>query len=393
MALVLLGFGGDSLWSQDWKLLGTVALDVYGDETVVNVKWICAGTLDQPVLLESREGGNTEIREVRHILGNFLLLKGRLESAYQTGSKIYQAPQHVDCQVPQVAKEMQAPVVACDPPSLRLVRGRSVTLRPRAGDPNDDPLTFAWTVDGQAVNSAQPFLEFETATRATGSYRVSVVATDSDGMSSGCDFNVAVDETANQDPTVALTLDQSQTYVGRPVTATAQGSDPDGDPLVYSWTVDDRESAGASSRMQIDTGAMAGGRHSVSVTVRDDRDGSATDVASFSLSERIVIQMDGIEPDNLAKARLDEIALRMQQDTRLQVLIAGHTDDRGSEEVNQRVGQQRADGVASYLVSEHNIDASRIQTRSASESQPVGDNQTEEGQRQNRRVEIELTVP
>jgi OmpA-OmpF porin, OOP family len=57
------------------------------------------------------------------------------------------------------------------------------------------------------------------------------------------------------------------------------------------------------------------------------------------------------------------------------------------------VGQRRADAVKNYLVTQHNLDANRIEALSAGESQPIADNATAEGRRQNRRVEIELFVP
>lgn len=133
------------------------------------------------------------------------------------------------------------------------------------------------------------------------------------------------------------------------------------------------------------------GRSSVSVTFADDRDGKTTDAHSFS-SERFVIQIDGIQPDSLAKARLDYIALRMQQIPRLNALVTGHADDRGDEDLNVRVGQQRADAMRDYFVRQHNIEAGRIETRSEGERRPIVDNQTPEGRRQNRRIEIELSV-
>ena len=133
------------------------------------------------------------------------------------------------------------------------------------------------------------------------------------------------------------------------------------------------------------------GRSSVPLTFADDRDGKTIDFRSSS-SERFVIQIDGIQPDSLVKARLDYIALRMQQIPRLYALVTGHTDDRGDEELNLRVGQRKADAMRAYLVRQHNIKAGRIETRSGGEQRPMVDNQTPEGRRQNRRVEIVLSV-
>ena len=133
------------------------------------------------------------------------------------------------------------------------------------------------------------------------------------------------------------------------------------------------------------------GRTSVSVMFTDDLDGKTNDVHSFS-SERFTIQIDGIQPDGLAKARLDYIALRMQQIPRLSALVTGHTDDRGDEGLNLWMGQKKADAMRDYLVHQHNIEPGRIETRSDGEHRPMVDNQTPEGRRQNRRVEIELSV-
>ena len=130
----------------------------------------------------------------------------------------------------------------------------------------------------------------------------------------------------------------------------------------------------------------------VSVTVRDDGDGSATDAGSYPFSERFVIQINGMQPDDRARARLDYVALRMQQIPPLNAVITGHTDDRGDEELNLQVGRLRAAAVRDYLVRRHNIEAGRIETRSAGEGRPTADNETPEGRRQNRRVEIEVSV-
>ena len=133
------------------------------------------------------------------------------------------------------------------------------------------------------------------------------------------------------------------------------------------------------------------GRTSVPLTFADDPDGKTTDFRSFS-SERFVIQIDGIQPDSLVKARLDYIALRMQQIPRLRALVTGHTNDRGDEGLNLRVGQRMADAMRDYLVRQHNIEAGRIETRSDGGRRPLVGNQTPEGRQQNRRVEIELSI-
>lgn len=75
------------------------------------------------------------------------------------------------------------------------------------------------------------------------------------------------------------------------------------------------------------------------------------------------------------------------------VKIVGHTDSKGSDAYNMRLGQRRADTVASFLVS-RSIPAGKLKTSSMGESQPVAPNtlpngkDNPEGRAQNRRVEI-----
>ena len=69
-------------------------------------------------------------------------------------------------------------------------------------------------------------------------------------------------------------------------------------------------------------------------------------------------------------------------------VIAGHTDNVGSEDYNFGLGQQRAESVAGYLVSKDGVDPTQIRVVSYGASKPVADNATSRGRRSNRRVEI-----
>jgi outer membrane protein OmpA-like peptidoglycan-associated protein len=69
------------------------------------------------------------------------------------------------------------------------------------------------------------------------------------------------------------------------------------------------------------------------------------------------------------------------------VLIEGHTDSVGSEELNLALSQQRADSVKEKLVAD-GIDATRITTVGYGKKYPVASNDTAAGKQQNRRVEV-----
>ena len=70
------------------------------------------------------------------------------------------------------------------------------------------------------------------------------------------------------------------------------------------------------------------------------------------------------------------------------VIIAGHTDNIGSNQYNQGLSEDRAKAVASYLQSHHAISSERIILKGFGETRPIVSNDTDEGRFKNRRVEF-----
>ena len=96
---------------------------------------------------------------------------------------------------------------------------------------------------------------------------------------------------------------------------------------------------------------------------------------------------------NIAKAILDEVALRMKQEPTATAVVIGYTDDRENTGANRDLDRRRAEAVRDYLVSRHGIDPSRITVEGRGTSDPIGDNTTAEGRLRNRRVVIRLVLP
>jgi len=69
------------------------------------------------------------------------------------------------------------------------------------------------------------------------------------------------------------------------------------------------------------------------------------------------------------------------------VAVEGYTDDRGSDKYNQGLSERRAQAVKKYLV-DKGEKADRITAVGKGEADPVGDNKTEKGRFENRRVEV-----
>ena len=71
------------------------------------------------------------------------------------------------------------------------------------------------------------------------------------------------------------------------------------------------------------------------------------------------------------------------------VQVKGYTDSTGGEQMNQLLSEQRAKSVLAFL-SARGVNRERLETIGFGESQPVADNSTVDGRKQNRRVELEL---
>ena len=72
--------------------------------------------------------------------------------------------------------------------------------------------------------------------------------------------------------------------------------------------------------------------------------------------------------------------------------ITGYTDSVGSEELNNDLSLKRAQAAGDYLVS-IGFDPTKVLTKGLGESNPIGDNSTEEGRAKNRRVSLDLLAP
>lgn len=86
---------------------------------------------------------------------------------------------------------------------------------------------------------------------------------------------------------------------------------------------------------------------------------------------------------------LDKVAELLEQNSGLIIEIGGHTDDKGSDDYNERLSQGRAEAVREYLMGKW-IEPTRVSARGYGESKPEVPNDSEENQQINRRVEFTI---
>lgn len=117
-----------------------------------------------------------------------------------------------------------------------------------------------------------------------------------------------------------------------------------------------------------------------------------TRAPDVTLSADALFAVNSAELSPDARQELGELANRIRQSNNLvRVFIAGHADSTGSDAINDPLSQRRADSVARYLASQ-GIDTGLLETRGYGSRQPVASNDTHDGRRQNRRVDVTLEL-
>lgn len=117
------------------------------------------------------------------------------------------------------------------------------------------------------------------------------------------------------------------------------------------------------------------------------------------IGEGIVVEFNGkvlfgFDQSNLTSEAIENLhslvtILQKYPDT--DIVIQGHTDDRGTDNYNQSLSERRAMAVSNYLTSK-NIPNSRLSVVGYGETAPKYSNDTEDGRTQNRRVEFLITA-
>lgn len=86
---------------------------------------------------------------------------------------------------------------------------------------------------------------------------------------------------------------------------------------------------------------------------------------------------------------LDRVVKLMQENPGLEIEMSAHTDNKGTDDYNFKLSDNRAKSVMDYIISK-GVAASRITSHGYGETRPVATNETDEGRQLNRRVEFKI---
>lgn len=110
---------------------------------------------------------------------------------------------------------------------------------------------------------------------------------------------------------------------------------------------------------------------------------------NLTFNSGLLFKINSAELSESAKDELKKVGGILSKYDDTQILLEGHTDDTGSDQLNMRLSESRAESVSSYLKAQ-NLPSSRLKTKWYGESQPKYPNDSEANREKNRRVEIAI---
>jgi outer membrane protein OmpA-like peptidoglycan-associated protein len=118
-----------------------------------------------------------------------------------------------------------------------------------------------------------------------------------------------------------------------------------------------------------------------------ERREDSTGKTKFTLQAEVLFPKDSSKLDGSARSRISDIADEINSQKSKQINVFGFTDNLGSYEHGKKLSKKRADAVQKALAEELDPTVA-FNVRGYSEDYPIADNNSEEGRKKNRRVEV-----
>jgi outer membrane protein OmpA-like peptidoglycan-associated protein len=275
------------------------------------------------------------------------------------------------------------PSASCSVSPTEIMSGDPVTAS--IATQNFNPkhtITYSWRSTGGTVSGTTESAQVNTSGLTPGSYSITGVATDSKekkNNTASCNASFTVKQP--RPPIASCSASPESVEAGGSSAINVTASSPDGRPLTYAYSASAGTVTGSGTTGSLNTaGAPAGSPITVTATVSDDRNLSTTCTAAVNVQappQATVVEQQEVgscafsDPrrtarvDNVCKATLDEVALRLQREPNGRVVVVGYAEEDETVKVSDIDGQ-RAENVKYYLTSgesQAQIDPSRIDAR------------------------------
>ena len=301
----------------------------------------------------------------------------------------------------------RAPTTSCSIDKSMVYVGSDdfAVLRANASDPDQDPLTYNWTTNGGTLEGSGPEVRWNSSGMNPGTYTAKVRVNDGRDGTADCSAELRVELRPNRPPTMSCTEDRNSALVGEPFQIAATASDPDDDPLNYSWNSNGGRIRGTGSSVKFDTSGLTPGRYTITGHVDDGRGGTA-DCSLYAelraplpppeqieLETRLALHSiyfqtsrpleakpnEGLvdSQEKILRTLADDFKKYMKYSPDAHLILGGYADNRGSVEYNRGLTERRVARTKDYLV-EHGVPADHIETRSFGEQNNLSAEQVKE---------------
>ena len=293
------------------------------------------------------------------------------------------------------------PVAACsvNPTSIYAGSGDAVAVHVNASDPDNDPLTYSYTASGGTVEGTGPDARWNSSGVTVGTYTVTAKVEDGRGGTASCAADIKVEERPNRPPTASLSVERSPILPGEHTWITCNGSDPDNDPLTYSYTTSGGQIVGSGSKVEFDASGLQPGSYTVKCTVNDGRGGTADASGAVEVKEPPQVKQLEVRlalhsiyfptaQPTVAKpsggllasqeATLDTLAADFKQYVTYKpdahLILEGHADIRGAQDYNQALSDRRVARTKSYLI-EKGVPPDHVETKAYGAQKNMSDSE------------------
>ena len=267
------------------------------------------------------------------------------------------------------------PVVSCSATPNHVTAGSRdvVVVHANATDPDNDPMMYTWSATGGTVDGTGYEVRWSPGGSALGAYSVTVRVDDGRGGITNCAAEVRVDPRPNRPPTISCSANPSSVRPGGRVHITAKASDPDNDPLTFTWQSNGGQIVGSGTEVDLDTTGVAPSHYFVTGQVSDGRGGTAVcqpeltvEAPPPAVEAKLAIRSIYFPTALPSASKPDQGLVESQQKTLTSLAndfkeylarkpdahleLQGHADHRGTPAYNQALSERRVEITKRFLV-------------------------------------------
>ena len=295
-----------------------------------------------------------------------------------------------------------AVTVTANPTKVFAGSGDPIVLQAQCSDPDNDPLTYKWSATGGAIEGTGAEVRWNSKDVKAGTYTATVTCDDGRSGVANASADVAVEEKPNAPPTITCAANPATITAGQHSSITSTASDPDNDPLTYTYTTSGGKVTGSGANVQFDSTGAAAGTYTVTCHVSDGRGGEKD--ATTQVTVQPAIEQRQLEqrlslhsiyfptaqptipnPNGGLLASQQNTLVTLASDFKkyltykpdAHLILQGHADPRGGEEYNKKLSERRVNRTKAFLV-EQGVSADAIETQGLGEEQSMSADQVKQ---------------